>query len=62
DLANGTLVRVLPGERLEDDIIYSVYPRSPFTSQKLRAFTEHVRLALDGCPWDKPLDASAATA
>ncbi|HKT99042.1 MAG TPA: LysR family transcriptional regulator [Paraburkholderia sp.] len=62
DLAQGTLVRVLPDERPEDDIIYSVYPRSPFISQKLRAFTEHVRLALVDCPWDNVLTTAAEPA
>ncbi|TAL95132.1 MAG: LysR family transcriptional regulator [Paraburkholderia sp.] len=54
DLVDGRLVRILPDERPEDDIIYAVYPRGPFTSHKLRSFIEHLRLALVDCPWDEP--------
>ncbi|MFM0698282.1 LysR family transcriptional regulator [Paraburkholderia sediminicola] len=53
ELIDGRLVRVLPDEHPEDDMIYAVYPRSPFTSHKLRAFIEHVKLALLVCPWDQ---------
>lgn len=52
DLADGRLVRILPKEQPEDDIIYAVFPRTRFTSNKLRAFVEHVRLALLDSPWD----------
>lgn len=46
DPAEGRLVRVLPGEEPDDDIIYAVYARNRFLSNKLRAFVEHVRLSL----------------
>lgn len=61
DLVDGRLVRVLPDERPEDDVIYAVYPRSPFTSYKLRAFIEHLRLALLVCPWDQSATAAPLT-
>ncbi|MCG5073258.1 LysR family transcriptional regulator [Paraburkholderia tagetis] len=52
DLLEGRLVQVLPELQPEDDFIYAVYPRTPFTSRKLRAFIEHMRLALLASPWD----------
>ncbi|CAE6841245.1 LysR family transcriptional regulator [Paraburkholderia domus] len=61
DLVDGRLVRILPDEPPEDDIIYAVYPRGPFTSHKLRAFVEHVRLALLVCPWDQLTTAAPLT-
>lgn len=61
DLINGRLIQVLPDECPEDDIIYAVYPRSPFTSHKLRAFIEHLRLALLVCPWDQLATATPQT-
>jgi DNA-binding transcriptional LysR family regulator len=54
DLVERRLVRLLPEEHPEDDVIYAVYPRNPFTSHKLRAFIEHVRLALLNAPWEAP--------
>lgn len=59
DLMEQRLVRVVPDEHPEDDVIYAVYPRTQFTSNKLRAFIEHVRLALLDSPWDSLAAASA---
>lgn len=52
DLAEHRLVKVLPQERPEDDVIYAAYPRSPFTSHKLRTFIEYMRLWLIDTPWE----------
>lgn len=50
-LRDGRLIRILPGETPQDEIIYAVYPRSQFTSTKLKLFVEHVRTALLDPPW-----------
>ncbi|WP_434666771.1 LysR family transcriptional regulator [Paraburkholderia sp. A3BS-1L] len=60
DLMEGRLIRLLPDEQPEDDFIYAVYPRSPFTSRKLRAFIEHMRIALLASPWDGPAATNAS--
>lgn len=52
DLLEGRLIPILPEMQPEDDFIYAVYPRTPFTSRKLRAFIEHLRLSLLASPWD----------
>lgn len=59
DLMERRLVRILPNEHPEDDIIYAVYPRTQFPSSKLRAFIEHIRLALLDSPWDALTAANA---
>lgn len=61
DLIDGRLIRVLPDEHPEEDIIYAVYPRSRFASHKLSAFIEHLRLALLVCPWDQLTSAAPLT-
>ncbi|WP_322026376.1 LysR family transcriptional regulator [Burkholderia sp. BCC1977] len=50
-LRDGRLVRVLAGETPQDEIIYAVYPHSPFSRNKLKLFIEHVRIALLDRPW-----------
>lgn len=50
-LRDGQLMRVLASETPQDEIIYAVYPRSPFTSNKLKLFIEHARIALLDPPW-----------
>ncbi|OMG69606.1 LysR family transcriptional regulator [Burkholderia ubonensis] len=50
-LRDGRLVRLLPGETPQEEVIYAVYPRNPFASNKLKAFIEHVRIALLDRPW-----------
>ncbi|MBU9163852.1 LysR family transcriptional regulator [Burkholderia multivorans] len=45
-LRDGRLVRVLAHESPQDEVVYAVYPRSPFTSNKLKQFIEHARIAL----------------
>ncbi|WP_321873289.1 LysR family transcriptional regulator [Burkholderia ubonensis] len=50
-LRDGRLVRLLPDETPQEEVIYAVYPRNPFASNKLKAFIEHVRIALLDRPW-----------
>lgn len=54
-LRDGRLVRVLADASPQDEVIYAVCPRNPFTSNKLKAFIEHVRIALLDRPWS-PVD------
>lgn len=56
DLMEGHLIELLPEVQPEDDFIHAVYPRTPFTSRKLRAFIEHMRLSLLACPWEGVAD------
>lgn len=59
DLGAKRLVRILPDEHPVDDIIYAVYPRTPYTASKLRAFIDHIRVALINPPWDALVAANA---
>ncbi|PRD80457.1 LysR family transcriptional regulator [Burkholderia multivorans] len=45
-LRDGRLARVLADASPQDEIVYAVYARSPFVSNKLKLFIEHVRVAL----------------
>nr|WP_233409958.1 LysR family transcriptional regulator [Burkholderia anthina] len=51
DLRDGRLVRVLADDPPQDEVIYAVYPRNPYASNKLKLFIEHVRIALLDPPW-----------
>lgn len=59
DLTEGRLIRVLPEAPPENDFIHAVYPRSPSTNRKLRAFIDHVRPSLEASPWDEIVNTSA---
>ncbi|HDR9312172.1 TPA: LysR family transcriptional regulator, partial [Burkholderia multivorans] len=43
----------------QDEVVYAVYPRSPFTSNKLKQFIEHARIALLDPPWGRRDDNDA---
>ncbi|MBY4672593.1 LysR family transcriptional regulator [Burkholderia multivorans] len=58
-LRDGRLVRVLAHEAPQDEVVYAVYPRSPFTSNKLKQFIEHARIALLDPPWGRRDDNDA---
>ncbi|MBZ5794754.1 LysR family transcriptional regulator [Burkholderia contaminans] len=55
-LCDGRLVRVLADEAPQDEVIYAVYPRNPYASNKLKLFIEHVRIALLDSPWSADAD------
>ncbi|WGS44413.1 LysR family transcriptional regulator [Burkholderia sp. JSH-S8] len=50
-LRDGRLVRLLPDDPPQEEVIYAVYPRTPFASNKRQAFVEHARIALLERPW-----------
>lgn len=52
DLAAGRLVRVLPDEVPVDDGVVAVYPRSAFTSQKVRTPVQFLQQAMSPPPWE----------
>nr|WP_244108908.1 LysR family transcriptional regulator [Burkholderia anthina] len=58
DLRDGRLVRVLADDPPQDEVIYAVYPRNPYASNKLKLFIEHVRIALLDRPWSAGPDAA----
>ncbi|WP_269507419.1 LysR family transcriptional regulator [Burkholderia sp. IMCC1007] len=58
DLRDGRLVRVLADDPPQDEVIYAVYPRNPYASNKLKLFIEHVRIALLDPPWSAGPDAA----
>ncbi|MCY1515789.1 HTH-type transcriptional regulator DmlR [compost metagenome] len=52
DLAAGRLVHVLPHEAPLDDGVFAVYPRSAFTSQKVRTLVQYLKQAMAPPPWE----------
>lgn len=60
DLAAGRLIHVLPHETLLDDGIFAVYPRTPFTSRKIRTLVQYLQQAMSPPPWETEAGAGSA--
>ncbi|AQV98220.1 LysR family transcriptional regulator [Cupriavidus necator] len=61
DLQAGRLLEVQPGATPLDDGIFAVYPRSAFSSAKLRSLVQFLQTSLAPQPWEVP-DAVPAVA
>lgn len=54
DVHRGTLVRVLPSYRLEDDALHLVFPPRRHVLSKVRAFADFVAARFEHPPWHCP--------
>ncbi|SCU83786.1 Transcriptional regulator LysR family (fragment) [Cupriavidus necator] len=54
DLAQGCLVEILPDEVPLDDGVFAVYPRTAFTSPKIRTLVQYLQHEMSPPPWELP--------
>lgn len=61
ELAAGRLIEVLPDEAPIDDGVFAVYPRTAYTSQKIRTLIQFLQQSLSPPPWEPRCESAVGT-